>query len=161
MVSEADLYAGKIMAALDRQHPRDLFDIRDLLANEGVDDALRQAFLVYLISHGRPMAELLRPNLKNISREFMEAFDGMTDAPVALDELLDARNELIRKIVDGMPENHRKFLIGFKRGEPDWMAIGLPEVADLPAVRWKQINLDRMAPDKRQALTDRLRAVWS
>src|SRR5690606_13433230 len=35
VVSFADLYAGKIMAALDRQHPRDLFDIRDLLANEG------------------------------------------------------------------------------------------------------------------------------
>jgi predicted nucleotidyltransferase component of viral defense system len=34
VVSFADLYAGKIMAALDRQHPRDLFDVRDLLANE-------------------------------------------------------------------------------------------------------------------------------
>ena len=161
MVSEADLYAGKIMAALDRQHPRDLFDIRDLLANEGVDDALRQAFLVYLISHGRPLAELLRPNLKDVSREFMEAFDGMTDTPVALDALLAAREELIREIVDGMPEDHREFLISFKRGEPDWQAIGMPEVADLPAVRWKQINLDRMAPEKREALTDRLRTVWS
>jgi predicted nucleotidyltransferase component of viral defense system len=161
MVSEADLYAGKIMAALDRQHPRDLFDIRDLLANEGVDDALRQAFLVYLISHGRPLAELLRPNLKDIRREFMEAFHGMTETPVALDELLAARDDLIREIVDGMPEAHREFLIGFKSGEPDWKTIGLPEVADLPAVRWKQINLDRMAPDKREALTDRLRAVWS
>lgn len=161
MVSEADLYAGKIMAALDRQHPRDLFDIRDLLANEGVDDALRQAFLVYLISHGRPLAELLRPNLKDVSREFMEAFDGMTDTPVALDALLAAREELIREIVDGMPEDHREFLISFKRGEPDWQAIGMPDVADLPAVRWKQINLDRMAPEKREALTDRLRTVWS
>ncbi|WP_436162846.1 nucleotidyl transferase AbiEii/AbiGii toxin family protein [Mesorhizobium sp. LjRoot246] len=38
VVSFADLYSGKIMAALDRQHPRDLFDIRDLLANEGIAD---------------------------------------------------------------------------------------------------------------------------
>ena len=47
MVSFADLYAGKIVAALDRQHPRDLFDVRDLLANEGISDELRRAFLVY------------------------------------------------------------------------------------------------------------------
>ena len=161
MVSEADLYAGKIMAALDRQHPRDLFDIRDLLANEGIDDALRQAFLIYLISHGRPLAELLRPNPKDIAREFAEGFEGMTDAPVALDELLAARDALIREIVDTMPEGHREFLIGFKRGEPDWKAIGLPGAADLPAVRWKQLNLDRLPPARREALTDRLRAVWS
>ncbi|WP_373505730.1 nucleotidyl transferase AbiEii/AbiGii toxin family protein [Aestuariivirga sp.] len=44
MVSFSDLYAGKIMAALDRQHPRDLFDVRDLLANEGISDDLRRAF---------------------------------------------------------------------------------------------------------------------
>ena len=161
MVSEADLYAGKIMAALDRQHPRDLFDIRDLLANEGIDDALRQAFLIYLISHGRPLAELLRPNPKDIAREFAEGFEGMTDAPVALDELLAARDALIREIVDTMPEGQREFLIGFKRGEPDWKAIGLPGAADLPAVRWKQLNLDRLPPARREALTDRLRAVWS
>ena len=35
VVSFADLYAGKIVAAFDRQHPRDLFDVRGLLANEG------------------------------------------------------------------------------------------------------------------------------
>ena len=47
VVSFADLYAGKIVAALDRQHPRDFFDVRDLLANEGITDDLRQAFIVY------------------------------------------------------------------------------------------------------------------
>jgi len=160
MVSEADLYAGKIMAALDRQHPRDLFDIRDLLANEGVDDALRRSFLVYLISHGRPLAELLRPNPKDITREFDEAFNGMTEVPVALEDLLQARDSLIREIVDAMPEAHRAFLIGFKRGEPDWEAVQLPDVAALPAVRWKQLNLDRLSPDRRTLLTERLSAVW-
>jgi predicted nucleotidyltransferase component of viral defense system len=51
IVSFADLYAGKIVAAVDRQHPRDLFDVRDLLANKGITDDLRRAFIVYLISH--------------------------------------------------------------------------------------------------------------
>ena len=46
-----DLYAGKLCAALDRQHPRDLFDVKLLLENEGISADLRRTFLVYLISH--------------------------------------------------------------------------------------------------------------
>ena len=82
VVSFADLYAGKIVAALDRQHPRDLFDIRDLLANEGISGELRQAFIVYLLSHGRPMFEVLNAVPKDISAEFMRNFEGMTKSPV-------------------------------------------------------------------------------
>ena len=77
VVSFADLYGGKIVAALDRQHPRDLFDVRDLLTNEGIDDALRRAFIVYLLSHGRPMHEVLAPTRKDISIEFERGFQGM------------------------------------------------------------------------------------
>ncbi len=66
VVSRDDLYAGKLVAALDRQHPRDLFDVRDLLANEGISDTLRQAFLVYILSHNRPAAEVLAPKRKDI-----------------------------------------------------------------------------------------------
>jgi predicted nucleotidyltransferase component of viral defense system len=68
VVSFADLYAGKIVAALDRQHPRDLFDVRDLLAHEGIQDSLRRAFIVYLLSHDRPMAEILAPVRLSTSR---------------------------------------------------------------------------------------------
>ena len=160
MVSLPDLYAGKIAAALDRQHPRDLFDVRDLLANEGVDDQLRQAFIAYLISHPRPMAEVLRPRRKDIAEEFRRGFVGMTQEPVSLDDLIAAREAMIAVIVDEMPAEHRAFLIGFKSGEPDWDLIGLPGVADLPAVRWKQRNLDQLAPDRRDRLVEGLRAVW-
>jgi hypothetical protein len=55
VLSFPDLYAGKIVAAFDRQHARDLFDVRDLLANEGIDDRLRAAFIVYLLTHNRPI----------------------------------------------------------------------------------------------------------
>lgn len=78
IVSFPDLYAGKIVAAFDRQHPRDLFDARDLLANEGIDDALRRTFLIYLISHDRPMAEVLAARRKDIKAEFERGFVGMT-----------------------------------------------------------------------------------
>ena len=159
VVSFADLYAGKIMAALDRQHPRDLFDIRDLLRNEGISDDLRQAFIVYLISHDRPISEVLVPRRKDIAQEFAQGFDGMTAEPVALDELLTAREGLIESIASRMPKTHREFLLSFKRGEPDWDLLGIPGAADLPAVKWKQVNLDRLSAEARQRLVSQLAAV--
>jgi len=160
MVSHADLYAGKIMAALDRQHPRDLFDVRDLLANEGITPELRQAFVIYLASHHRPMAEVLRAHPKDLAQEFERGFDGMTEEPVDLEDLIAARTALITAVVDDMPEAHRTFLIGFKAGAPDWDLIGLPDAARLPAVRWKQFNLDRLEPARRADMVDRLRQTW-
>lgn len=159
VVSFPDLYAGKIMAALDRQHPRDLFDIRDLLANEGIDDALRRAFIVYLLSHGRPMSEVLAPTRKPIKEEFLRGFEGMTENPVALDDLVAAREKLIGIMVGDMPKDQRAFLMSFKRGEPDWKLLGVPEAASLPAVKWRQQNLDKLAKAKRDALIKQLAKV--
>lgn len=159
IVSFPDLYAGKIVAALDRQHPRDLFDVRELLANEGIGDELRQAFLVYLVSHDRPIAEVLVPRRKDIAREFAQGFAGMTDEPVALDDLLAAREALIETIAGEMPAAHRQFLRGFKAGEPDWSLLGVAGAADLPAVRWKQANLDKLSPEARRRLVAELERV--
>lgn len=159
VVSFADLYAGKIVAALDRQHPRDLFDVRDLLANEGIDDALRRAFIVYLLSHDRPMSEVLAPRRKDINGEFARGFAGMTEQPVPLDALLEAREALIADIVGKMPAEHRRFLIGFERGTPDWSLLGLAGAADLPAVRWRQRNLDMLSSAARAKLVTRLEDV--
>lgn len=159
VVSFADLYAGKIVAALDRQHPRDLFDVRDLIANEGITEALRQAFLIYLVSHDRPMSEVLAPTRKDLAVEFQRGFEGMTAEPVPLDELSAVREALINEIVGRMPNAHRQFLIAFERGAPDWGLIGLPDAAELPAVRWRQQNLDKLPAEKRAALVGRLEEV--
>lgn len=159
VVSFADLYAGKIVAALDRQHPRDLFDVRQLLATEGLSDELRAAFVAYMLSHNRPMAEVLAPRRKDISLEFERGFVGMTADTVLLDDLLDAREALIADAVGQMPEAHRHFLIGFKRGEPKWDLLGLPHVADLPAVKWRQLNYDKLGKEARAREVTRLHRV--
>lgn len=150
LVSFPDLYAGKIVAALDRQHPRDLFDVRDLLAAEGVTPELRGAFIAYMLSHNRPFGEVLAPTRKDLTEEFRHGFEGMTLAPVALDELLAAQEAIIDIMVGQMPDPHRRFLLGFKQGEPNWSLLGLPQVAQLPAVLWKQQNLARL-PDAQRA----------
>ncbi|RWK09326.1 nucleotidyl transferase AbiEii/AbiGii toxin family protein [Mesorhizobium sp.] len=156
VVSFPDLYAGKIVAALDRQHPRDLFDVRDLLANEGVSDELRCAFIVYMLSHNRPMAEVLAPTRKDLRQEFDAGFAGMTEEPVTLEALYDAREALIAEVVGKMPAEHRRFLLSFKAGEPDWDLLGVPGAAELPAVRWKVDNLAKLSKDRREKLLSHL-----
>lgn len=157
VVSFADLYGGKIVAALDRQHPRDLFDMRDLLANEGIGDDLRRAFIVYLLSHGRPMHEVLTARRKDVSREFERGFAGMTDRPVKLDDLLAAREATIEAMVEKMPVEHRRFLVSFEQGEPDWPLLGIDHAPELPAVRWRQHNLNQLDGTVRSRLVDNLK----
>ena len=159
VVSFADLFGGKIIAALDRQHPRDLFDVRELLTHEGIDDDLRRAVIVYLLSHNRPMYEVLAPSLKDISGEFERGFVGMTDQPLQLDDLVEARASLIAAVTGEMPEEHREFLLSFERGSPDWSLLGLIGVENLPAVRWRQHNLEKLEPSERAVLVHRLEEV--
>lgn len=157
LVSIPDLYGGKICAALDRQHPRDLFDVKLLLENEGITDEIRKAFLVYLISHRRPIAELLEPKRKDISAIYENEFAGMVTEAVSLQELLDTREILITDLANQLTEDEKKFLLSFKTGESTWELLGLEGVGELPAVRWKQYNLDRMKQENRAHAIENLR----
>lgn len=159
LVSFADLYAGKLVAALDRQHPRDLFDVRLLLESEGLTRPLVQAFLVYLVSHGRPMSELLQPARKALEPDFVRDFSGMTREPVAIEALAATRERLIGEIAQSLTTDDRAFLLSVKRLAPQWELLGIPGVENLPAVRWKLENLARMTAEKRAQALQRLQAV--
>ena len=154
-----DLYAGKLCAALDRQHPRDLFDVRLLLQYEGVDDGLLEVFVVYLLSGDRPLAEMLAPNPQPLATTFEEQFRGMALMPVTVQELEEARETMIALIRTRLTDRQRRFLLSFKGGEPDWSLLNLDGVSELPAVQWKLRNIQRMAPAKREQALERLRHV--
>ncbi len=159
VVSFSDLYAGKIVAALDRQHPRDLFDVKLLLAEEGISDELFRAFLVYLISHDGSIARVLNPTRKPLDDLFERQFVGMTVEAVTVDELDRARSDLIAALHQRLGEREKAFLMSFKRGEPTWDLLGIAHAADLPAVRWKLQNLAQMAPEKHRKAPDNLERV--
>ncbi|WP_299196166.1 nucleotidyl transferase AbiEii/AbiGii toxin family protein [uncultured Amphritea sp.] len=159
VVALPDLYAGKICAALDRQHPRDLFDVKWLLENEGLTDDIRKALLVYLSSHNRPMAELLRPQFKDIESVYSGEFASMTDSEVPLEELLEIRELLVTLIHQGLTANEKNYLLSFKNRQPDWHLLELDGVSELPAIKWKQINLSRMADDKHKAAYQKLESI--
>jgi predicted nucleotidyltransferase component of viral defense system len=159
VLSFADLYAGKIMAALDRQHPRDLFDVHHLLENEGINDELRNAIIVYMISHDHSPHSLLNPVLRDITQDFEQTFVGMTDAPIELSTLLNTRQQLITDITTKMPEHHKQFLRSFYGREPEWDLLGIAGVQTLPAVRWRELNLDRSGEGTKETLLEKLEHV--
>jgi len=159
ILSIPDLYGGKICAALDRQHPRDLFDIKILLENEGLTSDIRKAFIVYLISHDRPMNELLAPRLKDLRRIYEAEFVGMPLKSVSLEELIRARETLIETINKDLTRDERLFLVSFKQGEPQWDLLGLKGVENLPAVKWKLTNIERMDKQKHQQALTKLKSV--
>jgi hypothetical protein len=148
----ADLYAGKLAAALSRQHPRDLFDIQPLLDEGRVDDRLWHTFLVYLISSQKPAAEILAPKEpQDFERMFAVHFQGMTREPVSSTSLLEVRARLLRRISELLDARSRAFLESVEREAPDFNLIGLPHAAELPGVRRKLANLGQRSAAKRAA----------
>ena len=160
VLSFADLYAGKIMAALDRQHPRDLFDVHQLLAEEGINDELRSALIVYLVSHDHSPHSLLNPVRRDIAQDYEQNFAGMTTEETSLEILLSARETLINDVTGNMPDHHKEFLKSFYGRKPDWQLLGLKGVDNLPAVRWRELNLDRSGQGTCETLLRKLEAVF-
>lgn len=137
-----ELYAGKLVAALDRQHPRDLFDVWQLYESGGISDGMVECFVIYLSGHNRPVHEVLFGNDKEIAAEYDRAFVGMTEVECSLKTLLDTRMRLKEELPRRLSERHKQFLSGLSRATPDWSLLQCAHVAQLPALRWKLGNLE-------------------
>lgn len=143
VVSMPDLYGGKICAALDRQHPRDLFDVKLLLEDSGVTHEIYYGFLAYLLGHPRPMAEILDPRWKDIRATFEKEFEGMTTAPITLEQLNAVPGALMMALKKHFSQQDHRFLISYEAGNPDW-SLFPHDLSTFPAIRWKQQNLQKL-----------------
>lgn len=159
MLDPDELYASKLVAALDRQHPRDLFDVMLLFEGTGITPRVRRAFTVYLAGHNRPMHELLSPRAKDIRSEFESDFAGMTTREVSVEQLEEVRERIFRELPDSLDEAERSFLISVNRCEPDWEILGLAGIDRLPAIRWKLLNLGKLAGANRKKYSQMLRSL--
>ncbi len=157
LLSENELYAGKICAALDRQHPRDIFDIMMLLKYGNFNAAMRKAFIVYLISHERPMVEVLNPGFVDIRPVFETEFQGMTLEQVSCEDMEKTREELVSMIAGDLTIEEKQFIVSVKEGVPRWDLIEIEGVENLPAVKWKLLNIGRMNPSKHKKAVRKLR----
>ena len=156
VVSKADLYGGKICAALDRQHPRDLFDIKLLLENEGVNRDIFDGFLTYLLSHNRPIAEMMNPNWADITEIFHREFLGMAFEPISLEVLERTREELMTALKVQFTQKDFDFLMSFKSTDPDWALAPKESIQHLPAIKWKLENIRRMSEGKHSLASEKL-----
>lgn len=159
LLSLEDLYGGKLVAAMDRQHARDLFDVMELFRHGGITPGIRRSFVAYLAAHNRPIHEVLFPNLRDVSGEYEGTFKGMTAEPVALKALLAARERMVKELQAGLDIAEREFLLSLARNEPKWDLLGIAHLEQMPGVRWKLENLGRLAkanPKKLKAQAEEL-----
>lgn len=161
VLANNELYAGKLVAALDRQHPRDLFDVKILLDHEGICSELMDLFMIYLISSNRPIVELLAPNLLPLQPVFDQQFRGMSLQPVTVEELEHSRNQMIASVMRDLTEDHRLFLLSFKAGDPEWTRLKHPNAKEFPAVRWKLQNVRGLSAAQRQKALAKLENALS
>jgi predicted nucleotidyltransferase component of viral defense system len=159
VVSHAELFGGKICAALDRQHPRDLFDVHHMLENEGYTDEIRIGFITALLSHGRPMHEIIRPNFQDQAKVFETQFTGMAFTPFSYPDYEATRVRLVKAIRQGWMDNDRDFLLGFKQGKPDWSLLPLEGLSRMPAVQWKLSNILKLIQQNPGKHAEQLKAL--
>lgn len=161
VLSFEDVYGGKLVAALDRQHPRDLFDVRLLLEREGISDRLFRTFLVYLVGHKGSIPDVLDPLGKTVDIEslYKAQFDRMTVDAVPLAALMETRAQLAREVHARLDDGLKRFLLSVQQAEPEWELLGVEGAAQLPAVKWRMVNLRKMKPEARQKELGRLRGV--
>ncbi|WP_349352495.1 nucleotidyl transferase AbiEii/AbiGii toxin family protein [Flagellimonas sp. MMG031] len=138
VVPLGQLYGGKICAALDRQHPRDLFDVKYMMENEGFTDEIKKGFLLFLLSSNRPLHEMLHPNFIDQRKTLLNQFEGMSPEPFTYGDFEKIRKELIKEIHQNLTAEDKEFLLGFGQGTPNW---DIYDFERFPAVQWKLQNL--------------------
>ena len=139
-----ELYGSKLVAAMDRQHPRDLFDVAKMYERGGLTPEIIECFVCYLAGHNRSVHDVLSPNNQDLARPYENEFVGMTREPVSLPGLEATRERLKKELLAGLESRHREFLLGLVRCEPDWSLMRCGHLSELPAIQWKLLNLEKL-----------------
>jgi hypothetical protein len=158
VVSVGQLFGGKIVAALDRQHPRDLFDVKYLLQTEGFTDDVKEGFLLCLLCSDRPINEVIAPNFQDQRSALDNQFSGMTDEEFSYEEFESIREKLVETIHQSLTERDKEFLLSVKNLTPDW---SIYDFQSFPSINWKLQNLQRLKdknPDKHKEQYEALKS---
>jgi hypothetical protein len=147
------MHGGKLCAALDRQHPRDLFDTKLLLENVGFTDEIKRGFMFALISSNRPTHEMLEPNLLDQQTAFENQFEGMSDLAFSYGDYEATRDRLIDTIRRNLNKSDKQFLLSFNRLKPDWSVY---DYQCFPSVKWKLSNLVKFKEDNPESFQRQL-----
>lgn len=159
VLAAEELYGGKLVAALDRNHPRDWFDVMLLLKSEGITPSIQRCFVAYLAAHNRPPHEVLFGPAKLLEDSFDREFSGMTSYEVSLAELEDVQRKVRDELPKQLDEGERRFLVSLDSNAPDWSLIRIPHLKDMPAIRWKLTNLKRLKRENKSKFAEQSAAL--
>jgi hypothetical protein len=162
IIPDNQLFGGKICAALDRQHPRDIFDIKYLLEGDGISDEIKQGFMFCLLSSSRPIHEMLNPSLIDQQDAFENHFKGRTKELFTYEDFDKTREKLISNIRKILTDVDKQFLISFKSGNPDWNLDSFKKFKNYPAIKWKLQNVNNLkenSPERHKQQLDNLKQV--
>jgi predicted nucleotidyltransferase component of viral defense system len=157
VVPVGQLFGGKIVAALDRQHPRDLFDVKYLLGTEGFTQEIKEGFLLFLLCSDRPINEVIIPNFQDQRSAFANQFSGMTDEIFTYEEYESVRKKLVVTVHQNLTDKDKEFLLSVKNVTPDW---SIYDFQRFPSIKWKLQNLQKLKdrnPDKHKEQYEMLR----
>lgn len=160
IVSIPQLYGGKISAALSRQHPRDLFDVRQMDITMA---DVKEGLIFCLLGSDRPIHESFAPNLIDQHDAMERQFSGMSELPFSYDAFEETREKLIHDVNAVMTEDDRRFLIDFEELAVNWDSTPYSSFREYPSVRWKMQNLQKLKasnPKKLKAEADKLRKIF-
>ena len=158
-LDRSELYGSKLVAAMDRQHPRDLFDVAKLYEQGVLTPEIIECFVCYLAGHNKTVHEVLAPNNKELSKPYENEFVGMTREMISLQALEATRERLKSDLMAGLQPRHREFLLGLIRCTPDWSLMQCTHLAELPAIRWKLLNLRIFRDRKPEAFAEQIRKM--
>jgi predicted nucleotidyltransferase component of viral defense system len=144
VLATAELYGSKLVAAMDRQHPRDIFDVMHMLDHFGWQVSIVDCFVAYLAGHNRPVHEVLFPKTKPLEPAFTNEFAGMTRDTVELRTLEQMQVRLLQELPRQLTPAHRDFLLSLVHGDPAWELMPMQHLRELPALKWKLMNLARL-----------------
>ena len=160
LLATAELYGSKLVAAMDRQHPRDLFDVLVLYNDTGLTPEIVDCFVAYLAGHNRPVHEVLAPRLQPLEATFANQFNGMSRDEVNLETLEQVRARLVQELPRSLTHQHRDFLRSLVKNQPLWDCMPFPHLQELPAIRWKLQNLANLRGKKLVEQIERLEACF-
>jgi predicted nucleotidyltransferase component of viral defense system len=164
IVPLSQLYGGKISAALDRQHPRDLFDVKYMFEYIKSFDEVRQGFMFCLLSSSRPVVEMLSPNLIDQKEALDNQFTGMTAIPFSYEDYEKTRLSIIEYVNNNLTDNDKHFLISFEEGAPEWKITDYAKFKNHPSVQWKLLNINKLKTTnstKHEQEVERLRRYFN
>ena len=141
-VSFSQLYGGKVVAALSRQHPRDLFDCKYMDVKSFTD--IKDGFMLCMLGSDRPMIETLHPNVIDQAVALENQFSGMTDIPFGYDDYISVREYLVHWVNENLDDRDKEFLLSFESGTPDWSKCSSGDLSAYPSVQWKLLNIGRL-----------------